>query len=68
MHEKCDEPTQFLYGQIIWSSSIVAKLVLSQMIWKGISHENACTLIPRIKEVLLRYMEFQCLEDVLDIV
>ena len=45
---------------------MIAKLVLSQLKWKGISQENARTLFPRIKDALLQYLQFQGLDDVVD--
>lgn len=47
---------------------MIAKLVLSQLKWKGISQDNTRILFPRIKDALLYYLQFQGLDDVVDIV
>ena len=36
------------------------------MTWKGLSQENAHILLPRIKDTLLQYLQFQGLDDVID--
>ena len=68
MRDKCDRSTQFLYGWTVEIDLMIAKLVLSQLKWKGISQDNARILFPRIKDALLYYLQFQGLDDVVDIV
>lgn len=40
MRDKCDRSTQFLYGWTVEIDLMIAKLVLSQLKWKGISQDN----------------------------
>ena len=68
MRDKCDRSTQFLYGWTVEIDLMIAKLVLSQLKWKGISQDNTRILFPRIKDALLYYLQFQGLDDVVDIV
>ena len=68
MRDKCDRSTQFLYGWTVKIDLMIAKLVLSQLKWKGISQDNTRILFPRIKDALLYYLQFQGLDDVVDIV
>ena len=68
MRDKCDRSTQFLYGWTVEIDLMIAKLVLSQLKWKGISQDNTRILFPRIKDALLYYLQLQGLDDVVDIV
>ena len=68
MRDKCDRSTQCLYGWTVEIDLMIAKLVLSQLKWKGISQDNTRILFPRIKDALLYYLQFQGLDDVVDIV